>query len=75
MTEAIEQVRQPHRFLSNLHIVALAHVIRRPIILYASHQAVLDFGFGYYGMAGMFGPVRYDVDSWYPRPIAIGWAR
>jgi len=55
---AIKQAEAESEYLSMLHIVALSHVIRRPIILYASQTDVDQFGTGFWGVAGVFVPLR-----------------
>lgn len=46
-------------FLSNVHMVALAHVLRRPLILVASQADMAASGVGYHGVAGTFLPIRW----------------
>jgi len=46
-------------FLSNLHFVALANLLKRPVILIASRQNVRQWGAGYHGIAGAFLPLRH----------------
>eukprot|EP00392_Amoebophrya_sp_AT5.2_P014239 g14384.t1 len=61
--EALARARAPGAFLSNIHIIALASVLERPIILVASRQNMRDFGVGYHGMAGAFLPLRFLTEA------------
>eukprot|EP00898_Chlorokybus_atmophyticus_P006011 jgi/Chlat1/6410/Chrsp45S05919 len=74
LAEALVQAASPHEYLSNLHIVALAHVLGRPIILYDSQEAMAQYGTGYYGVAGLFVPSRIAKARWYAWPVVISWA-
>eukprot|EP00850_Spirogloea_muscicola_P008917 SM000049S16688 [mRNA] locus=s49:35564:38839:- [translate_table: standard] len=75
VAEAAKQARERGHFLSMLHIVALCHVVRRPILLFASEEAVAQWGCGYNGVAGLFAPLRLEPGSWRTAwPLAVGWA-
>ena len=57
--EACARAKSDDSFLSNVHMVALANVLRRPIILVASQRHMEESGAGYHGVAGTFLPVRW----------------
>jgi hypothetical protein len=67
-------------FLSNIHIMALASAICRPILLFAPDNAVEGYGYGISGVGGEFLPFDVSSGSWYPveswtgPPLAVVWS-
>jgi hypothetical protein len=57
--EACARAAAAGSFLSNVHMIALAHVLRRPLLLVASQEDMAASGVGYHGVAGTFLPVRW----------------
>jgi len=53
--------------------VALSHVIKRPVILYASQHDIDTFGTGTYGIAGEFFPYRYHPSELSGQPVVVAW--
>jgi hypothetical protein len=72
---ALQQASEEGIYLSTLHIVALCHVLRRPIVLFDAPSEVRHFGVGVDGVAGIFGPTRLPRQQWVERrPLAVAWA-
>jgi len=67
------QAMARNAWLSNLHAVAAAHVLRRPVIIYASLEEQQALGCGFYGVAGVFMPARLPPSECYPHPVTVGW--
>lgn len=61
--EAIARAMVQSSFLSNVHVVALANVLRRPLILVGSRQDMSALGVGYHGFSGTFLPLRWLVEE------------
>eukprot|EP00743_Colponemidia_sp_Colp-15_P008966 GILK01009783.1.p1 GENE.GILK01009783.1~~GILK01009783.1.p1 ORF type:complete len:385 (-),score=30.56 GILK01009783.1:46-1200(-) len=76
LESAIACAQQEGAFLTNLHIVALSHVIRRPIILLASRTDMGNLGVGYHGCSGTFLPCRSieSADMTWIRPVVVAWS-
>ncbi|CAD7974191.1 unnamed protein product [Amoebophrya sp. A120] len=58
LEQAKQQASSPQAFLGSLHMLALANVLERPVILVASRENMRTLGVGYHGLAGTFLPVR-----------------
>jgi len=69
----VTQAKQRSAYLTTLHIVALSHVIQRPILLYASQQDIDNFGVGFFGVAGVFVPLRLEASVIDSHPVAVSW--
>lgn len=77
------QSSQRGSFLSTVHASALANVLKRPIILYASINDLQRLGTGSWGCAGCFPPLRHLEEpkehgndpycGCWPHPVVIGW--
>eukprot|EP00899_Mesostigma_viride_P011457 jgi/Mesvir1/20311/Mv19904-RA.3 len=72
--EAAQQAACPGAFLSNLHVVAMAHVLRRPVVLFDAETSMSNYGMGLYGTAGVFAPLRLPQKTWWPWPVFISWS-
>ncbi|CAD7925281.1 unnamed protein product [Amoebophrya sp. A25] len=59
LAEAVQRAQTPGAFLTTAHMVALANVLQRPVILVASRENMRRFGMGYHGIAGTFLPIRF----------------
>jgi hypothetical protein len=61
--------------LQGIHIFALCHVIRRPIILFCSDKCRQDRGEGAAGVAGTYLPIRLRPEECASKePVAVAWA-
>lgn len=74
VADAQKQAATKGAFLSNIHAVAVAHVIRRPVYIYASPADVAALGCGFYGVAFAAWPARLAAAELVSaRPVAIAW--
>jgi len=83
--EALLKAETDRSFLSNIHMIALACVLRRPVVFLASQPEMANLGVGYHGCAGMFLPVRWleEEEAGQPgcaprllggcRPVVLAW--
>jgi hypothetical protein len=61
--------------LQGIHLFALCHVIRRPIILYCSDEVRTARGDGVGGVAGTYIPIRLRPEECASKePVAVAWA-
>jgi hypothetical protein len=61
--------------LQGIHLFALCHVIRRPIILFCSEQFRSVRGEGVGGVAGTYIPIRLRPEECVSKePVAVAWA-
>ena len=68
---------QPGQSLEQIHIFTLAHILRRPIIVYAI-RIVKSFrgdSLGYAGYEGIYLPLLWDSSFCWKSPIALGYTR
>ena len=71
---AVQQAALPSAYLSNIHCVAAAHVLRRPLAVFASDADVLALGTGFWGCAGLFLPSRLRAEEVATAmPVAVAW--
>ena len=61
--QAVTQARTPGAYLSNVHAVACAHVLRRSLLIHASNRDIEMFGRGYWGVAGLHMPIRLPIEE------------
>ena len=84
--EALVRAKTANSFLGNIHLIALAHILRRTILLIGSRSTMSGFGIGFHGVSGTFLPLRFlEVDDeFHPtaasktilggvRPIVLAW--
>lgn len=61
--------------LQSVHIFALCHVIRRPIMLLCSDETRVQLGEGAAGVAGTYIPVRFKPEECSSKePVVVAWA-
>lgn len=73
--DALHRAGQDQSFLDAIHILALSHVLKRPIILYCSEKEEERFGGGASGVAsGTYIPLRFDPSECIKAPIVIAWS-
>ncbi|XP_054168682.1 ubiquitin thioesterase zranb1-like [Oppia nitens] len=68
---------QPGQSLEQIHIFTLAHILRRPIIVYAI-KIVKSFkgdSLGYAGYEGIYLPLLWEPSFCWKSPIALGYTR
>ena len=68
---------QPGQSLEQIHIFTLAHILRRPIIVYAI-KIVKSFRgetLGYAGYEGIYLPLLWESSFCWKSPIALGYTR
>jgi ubiquitin thioesterase ZRANB1 len=68
---------QPGQSLEQIHIFTLAHILRRPIIVYAI-KIVKSFRgetLGYAGYEGIYLPLLWEPSFCWKSPIALGYTR
>ena len=62
-------------YLQGIHVFALSHVIRRPIILYCSDERRSKYGEGAAGVSGTYIPVRLKPEECASKiPVALAWS-
>lgn len=61
--QALMQAKTPGAYLSNVHAVACAHVLKRPLLIHASPKDIEMFGRGYWGVAGLHLPIRLQTEQ------------
>ncbi len=61
--------------LQGIHLFALCHVIRRPIILFCSDEVRVARGDGVGGVSGTYIPIRFRPEECASKePVAVAWA-
>ena len=70
---ALAQALTRNAWLSNLHALAAAHVLRRPVVIYASLEEQGALGTGFWGVAGVFAPLRLPPSAVFAHPVCVGW--
>jgi len=73
----VKRATQPGASLQQLHVFALAHVLRRPIIVYGV-KFVKSFrgeDIGYAGFEGVYLPLLWEPSFCSTSPVALGYTR
>lgn len=61
--------------LQGIHLFALCHVIRRPVILFCSDEVRVAHGDGVGGVSGTYIPIRLRPEECASKePVAVAWA-
>lgn len=73
----LQLARQPGASLEQLHIFALAHILRRPIVVYGVKYVKSFRGedIGFARFEGLYLPLLWDQSFCSKSPIALGYTR